>query len=264
MAIPRGLAGARRPVAGACDRCTDLRSYSGAVVSGEPAEPDESGSEVPVDIREVSFPVSVRGYDRGAVDAYVTRVNRLIAELEVTRSPEAAVKQALEQVGEQTSGILQRAGETAEEIAAAARQKAEESTARARKEAEETVAKARRDAEETLGRAKAEAAEHLKRSGEEVTALREEAEARLRELHADTETIWEERRELLDDIREIAARVEEAANGADARFPLREPAESALEAVVETGPEAGTEEGGVGAAGGPHDDRADRNVRPGG
>ena len=35
---------------------------------------------VPVEFLNVSFPAAVRGYERGAVDAYVTRVNRLIAE----------------------------------------------------------------------------------------------------------------------------------------------------------------------------------------
>ncbi len=59
----------------------------------------------------------------------MSRVQNLVAELEVTRSPEAAVKQALEQVGEQTKGILERVGETAEQITVAARQEAEESTA---------------------------------------------------------------------------------------------------------------------------------------
>ena len=44
---------------------------------------------VPGDLLDVSFPVSVRGYDRGAVDAYVRRVNRVIAELKVTASPPA-------------------------------------------------------------------------------------------------------------------------------------------------------------------------------
>ena len=34
------------------------------------------------DVRDVSFPGSVRGYDRNAVDAYVVRVNAVIAELE--------------------------------------------------------------------------------------------------------------------------------------------------------------------------------------
>jgi DivIVA domain-containing protein len=261
------------------------------VASGEPLEPDKAESElspgsgeegrgaielrrVPEEIRDVSFPVSVRGYDRRAVDAYVTRVDRLIAELDVTRSPEAAVRHALEQVGEQTSGLLQRAGETAEEITVGARQEAEESTARAKAEAEEIVAKAKTEAGEILDRSTAEAettaaqsrkeaAERLQRSQEEVTALREEAEARMRELHVDTEAIRQERRALLDDIRGISARVAAAASGADARFPPREPAESEEGEMLEPEPKAETEESGVAAADEPHDGNAGRQVRPG-
>jgi DivIVA domain-containing protein len=73
----------------------------------------ESELLIPKEIRNVSFPGSVRGYDRGAVDAYVKSVNRVIAELEIGSSPRAAVRHALEQVGEQTSGILQRSREAA-------------------------------------------------------------------------------------------------------------------------------------------------------
>ena len=220
---------------------TDLRSYSRAVAKGESAEPDANGGgpspsslevpQAPNDLRDVSFTVSMRGYDREAVDAYVARVDRVITELESTRSPEAAVKHALEQAGERISGILQRAGETAEEIATSARQKAEETTARAEEEAEAIGAKARAEAEATLARARADADESLRRAEEEVTALREEAEARMRELHADTEAIREQRRLLLGDVREIAARVEEAASAADARFPPPAPAESDVTAV---------------------------------
>jgi DivIVA domain-containing protein len=223
------------------------------------AEPDQPGGEVPSDIQDVSFPVSRRGYDRPAVDAYITRVNRLIDELQATRSPEAAVKQALQQVGEKTTTILQQAGETAEEITVAARQNAEADTARATKEADELVAKARREADEILTRsnadaetmraqARAEAAERLQRAEEDVTALKEEAETRLRELQADTEAIRTERRELLDDVRELAARVEQAAHGADARFPPRDAVESAQErtpegeSTAETDPHGGQAE----------------------
>ena len=63
---------------------------------------------LPPEIRDPSFSASVRGYDRHAVDAYVERVNRLIAELQVSGSPRAAVRHALDRVGEQTSSILQR------------------------------------------------------------------------------------------------------------------------------------------------------------
>ena len=61
---------------------------------------------------DADFPVVLRGYDRVAVDAYVKKTSQLVAELQATRSPEAAVRRALERVGEQISGILQRAHDT--------------------------------------------------------------------------------------------------------------------------------------------------------
>jgi DivIVA domain-containing protein len=261
------------------------------VVSGVPAEPDQSNSElppdspdlggvstelrrVPAEIRDVSFSVSVRGYERAAVDAYVTRVQRLIAELDVTSSPEAAVRHALEQVGEQTRGILERAGEAVQEITVAARQGAEERTAHANDEAEDIVAKAKTEAEQilshskaeaeaTIGQSRKEAAEHLQRTEEEAKALQEEAEVRMSELHTDTEVIRQERSQLLKDIREIAARVEEAASGADARFPPLAPAESAEKGVPEHELEAESEQRNVAAAKDSHDGKSSRRAQPG-
>jgi DivIVA domain-containing protein len=105
-----------------------------------PAAPEQEQSfgelrhYVPQDILDVSFPVSVRGYDRRAVDAYIKRVNRVIAELKVRASPPAAVRHALEQAEEKVQGLLQAAREAAEEITASAQQEAEESTARAKAE----------------------------------------------------------------------------------------------------------------------------------
>jgi DivIVA domain-containing protein len=205
--------------------------------------PTGSGA-VPPEIRDVSFAVSVRGYDRGAVDAYVSRVGNLVAELEATRSPEAAVRQALERVGDQTRGILEQAGETAERITVAARQEAEELTNRAKGEAEDLVARAKSeaaellahsnaDAESILARARREAAEHVQRSRDEVAALREEAEVRMRELDTDTTTIRQERGRLVEDIREIASRIQGVATAADARFPPPEDAGHAEDAILE-------------------------------
>jgi DivIVA domain-containing protein len=200
------------------------------------------------DIRNISFPGSVRGYDRNAVDAYVKRVNRVIAELEMRSSPRAAVRHALEQVGEQTSGILQQAREAAEEIITSARQEAEETTARAKAEAAETVvnastqadrakeeadaliakaqaeadalnATAKAEAEGIVTEAKAEAEKVLARTRQEAAALQEESDARLRELHAEIATTWKKRRELLDDVRGIATRLQEAASEAAGRTP---------------------------------------------
>ncbi|HEX7256121.1 MAG TPA: DivIVA domain-containing protein [Gaiellaceae bacterium] len=212
----------------------------------------------PKEIRDVSFPGSVRGYDRAAVDAYVRRVNRVIAELEMASSPKAAVRHALEQVGEQTSGILQRAREAAEEITASARQEAEAATAlakaeaaelvvdastradRTRAEAEELTAQAKREADGILVAAKAEAEKILARAREEIAAEQKEAEARLRALHADTESVQEQREELLDGVRGLAERLEEVAVRAAARYapqetPEPEPDDGAAEEAEPAG-----------------------------
>jgi DivIVA domain-containing protein len=212
---------------------------------GSSASPDESGGlterrSVASEVGDVSFPGSVRGYDRGAVDAYVSRVQEVVAELEVSRSPEAAVKHALEQVGEQTKRILEQAGETAEQITAAARQKADGSIARAEQEAASVAGAARAEAADIVGRSQAEAeatttrtrkeaAEHLQSTRAEAAAVREKAEARLRELSADTETIRRERSDLLDSLRELATRVAGVAGAADERFPPTKSADQAEE-----------------------------------
>jgi DivIVA domain-containing protein len=189
------------------------------------------------DVRNVSFPGSVRGYDRDAVDAYVERVNGVIAELEIASSPKAAVRHALEQVGEQTSGILQRAREAAEEITVSARQEAEAATARAKAEAAELVV----DASTRADRAQAEAAEHVARAEqeakgillearadaatilaearEEIAAERAEAEEGLRRLQADAEAVNEQRDELVAGVRALAQRLEDVAGEAAARSP---------------------------------------------
>jgi cell division septum initiation protein DivIVA len=112
------------------------------------------GDPVPGDIRDPSFPALVRGYERRAVDSYVERVNRLIAELQVSGLPRAAVRHALDRVGERTSGILQRARETAEEITTSAREEAEEATGRAKAEAEDITTGAQRAASDTISRAR--------------------------------------------------------------------------------------------------------------
>src|SRR6201989_1690232 len=79
---------------------------------------------VPV-VADVEFPVVLRGYDRDTVDAHVQRTTQLVAELQATRSPEAAVRRALERVGEEVSGILQRAHDTAAQLTAQPRIEAE-------------------------------------------------------------------------------------------------------------------------------------------
>ena len=87
---------------------------------------------IPAELRNVAFPVTVRGYDRQAVDAYVTRINRLVAELEATRSPQSAIESALRRTEGERSDILKETYEMAGEVAAAARREADEVTTRAK------------------------------------------------------------------------------------------------------------------------------------
>jgi len=67
------------------------------VAADQPSKADEGLSSgelqyfVPQEVLDVHFPAAVRGYDRDAVDNYVKRVNRVIAELKVRGSPPAAV-----------------------------------------------------------------------------------------------------------------------------------------------------------------------------
>ena len=201
-----------------------------AHVEPEPPGPITAGrDDVPDSIRAVSFHTAVRGYDRREVDRYVEKVNRVIAELQITRSPESAVRHALDRVGEQTSGILQHARETADDITHTARSEAEETTARAKAEARDIIADARAEAERTraeadatLARAESEArdvASEAKRRAEGIVAAadaeaaerRRDAENEMRELRGHIDGVREQRANVLGEIRELAARLERLA-----------------------------------------------------
>ena len=111
----------------------------------------------------------------------------------------------------------------AEEFVANAKREADESVAQAKSEADGMVTDARGEAQNILARTQAEADERLKRLQEELAALREEAETRRREIQADTEAVWKERHELLEDIRRMAAGLVDLTNAAAARIERSEP-----------------------------------------
>lgn len=236
-----------------------MRDEPSSRSEGQPTDESAPGAEqqpgfgelrhyVPPDLLNVSFPAAVRGYDRSAVEAYVKRANRVIAELKVSSSPRAAVTHALEQTEQQVSGLLQRARETGEEITASARKEADEIVGKAKAdaaelhvnvsaeadgikaEAEQVLADARAEAEDILARsrleagntrsaAQAEADDRHRKLEEELEALRNDAEARMRELQADTDRVRGERRELLEDIRVRGTTLLNVADAADERSP---------------------------------------------
>ena len=130
----------------------------------------------------------------------------------------------------------------ADEHVANAKRQAETTVAMAKANADELVAGAKAEAEDIVARAQAEADERLRRLQEDLTARREKAEARMRELQADTETVWNERHELLDDIHRMSGSLVELATAAAARIQHGGSAEPGEEEPTRVMPPDGQEE----------------------
>jgi cell division initiation protein len=152
-------------------------------------------------VSAAKFPVVMRGYDRQAVDRYVADVAQIVAELEATQTREAVVQRALDEIGEQTSGILQRAHETAEEIAA-----------RSRSQAEGRIQRAEREAE----------------------AMRREVDAYSQQVVTETRRLWEDRKRLIEEMRQLADEVLAVAD--DALERVQEPSTEYAEDTTAEGP----------------------------
>lgn len=184
------------------DRSTAAKEH--AITQDLSALPPTQVRERVEPVLEAEFPIVRRGYDRDAVDAYVIRTRQIVAELQATRTPDSAVRRALERVGEEVSGILSRAHETAEEI----------------------TAQSRIDADERLQRAIREA--------HEITAT---AKAQLRDLDADADRIWSERQKIIEDARALAEELLSLADTAAERFaPDEEEAEAGDAEVQDAAP----------------------------
>jgi DivIVA domain-containing protein len=140
-------------------------------------------------LREVSFPLVMRGYDRHSVDEFLAELLALVEELESRQTREGVVQKALDELGEETAGILQRAHETADEI-----------TSRSRAQADTRVQRAEREAE----------------------ILRRDADEYAEQVIVDTRQLWEERQRLIEDIRQLADEVLGTADDALDRLKLPE------------------------------------------
>jgi cell division initiation protein len=150
------------------------------------------------------FPLAVRGYDRSAVDAFMQEVLELVAELEGRQTRETVVQRALDEIGEETAGILQRAHETADEIAA---------------------------------RSRAQAEGRIQRAEREADMLRQQADAYSEQLIVDTRILWEERQRLIQDIRQLADEVLATAEDASERVSQPAMISEASETGVEVEPD---------------------------
>jgi len=140
-------------------------------------------------LREVSFPLVMRGYDRHAVDQFVAELLTQVEDLESNQTREGVVQKALGELGEETAGILQRAHETADDI-----------TSRSRSQAEARLQRAEREAE----------------------ILRHDADEYAEQVIVDTRLLWDERQRLIEDIRQLADEVLGTADDAMERLKLPE------------------------------------------
>jgi cell division initiation protein len=142
------------------------------------------------ELRDAEFPVALRGYDREAVNAYIDRVAELVEDLAATRSPQVAVNRALQDLGEETAGVLRQAQDTARQM---------------------------------TERSQAEARERLEEADREARRRREEAAAHVRRLDEDADRIWEERQRLIANTRSLAESLLKLADDAEERFPAERP-----------------------------------------
>ncbi len=182
------------------------------------------------EVRNINFPLGLRGYDRAAVDQYVEQVNGLIAELEISSSPESAVRHALDEVSEETREILQRAQATADEITMRSRMRADERLEAtelevqqlrdtASQEADDVRSEINREVRELRQATERETAEQRETAYREVAELREAANREVTQLR---ETATRETQEL----RAAASRESE-----EARESARREAEATLAAA---------------------------------
>jgi hypothetical protein len=146
--------------------------------------------------------MAVRGYDRRAVDEFLDELRTFVADLEAHQTRESVVQKALDELGEETAGILQRAHETADEIAA---------------------------------RSRAQADGRLQRAEREAEIVKREADEYAEQVVADTRLLWDERQRLIEDIRHLADVVLGTADDAMERLTLPEPLAAAEQEADETG-----------------------------
>jgi len=180
--------------------------------------------------RDIDFPIGLRGYERAAVDRYVERVTRLITELEMSSSPESAVRHALDEVSEETRDILQRAHETADEITARSRAKADDRLQQAEREAKEMLEAAQQEAQETRDAARHDAHELREMTTDEAQNLREISQREADELRErTTQEMVELRETAARDARQLRATAQREAD--EMRGSARREADAMLESA---------------------------------
>jgi F0F1-type ATP synthase membrane subunit b/b' len=181
-------------------------------------------------IREDSFDITVRGYNRQQVLEYMSRSSQLLASLEQNlavaradvqraraeaeraqaeaerlRTAQVEAKPVHEEVSGRLSQILRLAAEEADQERAKADEEIAELRAQSQAEAERMIAEARAQAERALSEAR-DTAER------ELTEARDTAEAELRAAHEEAERVRQDSEQQATDLLDDAARRAGAVN----------------------------------------------------
>lgn len=158
-------------------------------------------------MQNVRFSTAIRGYDRDEVHRYMSRVNTLLAELQITAAPEYAIKAAIDQVREEHRSVIADAENEAEEITRRSRVQADDRLEEAKQEAEQLREAAAGEAQGTLAG----------------------AETRIRSLEAQVEEMREKRDRAAEELMELSRTLDQlldrnGANGDPSPAPGQESA----------------------------------------
>jgi len=144
-------------------------------------------------MQDVRFSTAIRGYDREEVHRYMLKVNTLLAELQITAAPEAAIKAALEQVRAEHRSVIAEAEQEAEEI-----------TRRSRSQADDRLQEATQEARAVLAGAEQEAEQLREAAVEEAHGSQAAAETRIRMLEAEVQRMTEQRDRAVEELVELS------------------------------------------------------------
>jgi cell division initiation protein len=126
----------------------------------------------PEDIENVTFPTSLRGYDRDSVDIFLQEVAAAYESvLTEAQSARAGAQKPYRSLGEEMGDLLQHAKDSAEVTKRAAAEEAAKLRQQANEEAAETLGAAERRSTELLADAERAAADKMRDAAETVAQL---------------------------------------------------------------------------------------------
>ncbi len=173
-------------------------------------------------IRNASFPTVRRGYDKGEVERFLTKLADWLETGAGDESRTDAVKRELERIGQRTSAILAQAEDSASQIRREAETEAADLLTSAKRESEGLLAKAKKTSGDAAKKAEQLLSESKKKAETEAKALIEKAKTeadgilddaarRKSDIESVIDDLYERRDETVADLETLASKLVEAA-----------------------------------------------------